>query len=46
LTPSSSYIVTGKVVMAGTIAATEIGIKILIFYFHERVWALIPWGHR
>jgi uncharacterized membrane protein len=32
--------------MAGTIAATEIVTKILIYYFHERVWALIPWGWR
>ncbi len=21
-------------------------IKILIYYFHERVWALVPWGKR
>jgi uncharacterized membrane protein len=41
-----SLIVTGKVVVAGTIAATEIGTKILIYYFHERVWAVIPWGRR
>src|SRR5215471_15825285 len=41
-----SYIVTGKVVIAGTIAATEIFTKILIYYFHERAWALIPWGRR
>jgi uncharacterized membrane protein len=39
-----SYFVTGKVVMAGTIAATEIVTKILIYYFHGRVWALFPWG--
>ena len=41
-----SLIVTGKIVIAGTIAATEVGTKILIYYFHERVWALIPWGRR
>jgi len=29
-----SYFVTGKVVMAGTIAGTEIVTKILIYYFH------------
>jgi uncharacterized membrane protein len=39
-----SLIVTGKVVIAGAIAITEIGTKILIYYFHERAWALIPWG--
>jgi uncharacterized membrane protein len=41
-----SYIVTSKVVIAGTTAATEIFTKILIYYFHERAWALIPWGRR
>jgi uncharacterized membrane protein len=41
-----SLIVTGKVVIAGTIAATEIGTKILIYYFHERAWALVPWGRK
>ena len=41
-----SLIVTGKIVIAGTIAATEIGTKILIYYFHERAWALVPWGSR
>jgi uncharacterized membrane protein len=41
-----SLIVTGKVAIAGTIAATEIGTKILIYYFHERAWALISWGRR
>ena len=41
-----SLIVTAKIVIAGTIAATEVGTKILIYYFHERVWALIPWGRR
>ena len=41
-----SLIVTGRVVIAGTIAATEIGTKILIYYFHERAWALVPWGRK
>jgi uncharacterized membrane protein len=33
-------------VIAGTIAATEIGTKILIYYFHERAWTLVPWGRK
>ena len=41
-----SYVVTGKIVIAGTIAATEIFTKILIYYFHERAWAIVPWGRR
>ena len=39
-----SYFVTGKATIAGTIAAVEIATKILIYYGHERIWALIPWG--
>jgi uncharacterized membrane protein len=41
-----SFIVTGKVSLAGTIAAVEVATKIMIYYLHERVWAVIPWGHR
>jgi len=35
-----------EVVMAGAIAGTEIVTKILIYYFHERAWALIHWRRR
>ena len=31
--------------MAGLIAATEVLTKIVLFYFHERIWTVIPWGH-
>jgi len=41
-----SYLVSGKVTVAGTIAGLEVFTKIVLFYFHERAWALIPWGHR
>jgi len=41
-----SFLVTGKVSIAGTIAAVEVTTKIVIYYLHERVWAVIPWGHR
>jgi uncharacterized membrane protein len=41
-----SFFVTGRVSLAGTIAAVEVVTKILIYYLHERVWAAIPWGHR
>jgi uncharacterized membrane protein len=41
-----SCFVTGKAAIAGTIAAVEVGTKILIYYVHERVWTIIPWGHR
>jgi uncharacterized membrane protein len=41
-----SFFVTGKVSIAGSIASIEIITKILIFYLHERVWAMVRWGHR
>jgi uncharacterized membrane protein len=41
-----SFFVTGKVSLAGTIAAVEVVTKIMIYYLHERVWAAISWGHR
>jgi uncharacterized membrane protein len=39
-----SFIVTGKVSIAGSIAATELFSKIVLYYGHERMWALIHWG--
>jgi uncharacterized membrane protein len=41
-----SYFVTGKVSLAGTIAAVEVTTKTVIYYLHERGWAKISWGHR
>jgi uncharacterized membrane protein len=40
-----SAIVTGRLSVAGSIAATELFTKVLLYYFHERVWAVIRWGH-
>ncbi len=41
-----SFFVTGKVTIAGSIASIEVVTKILIYYLHERAWAVIPWGRR
>jgi sulfate adenylyltransferase large subunit len=41
-----SFFVTGSKGLAGAIAGTEIVTKIIIYYFHERLWTLVPWGHR
>jgi uncharacterized membrane protein len=41
-----SFIVTGKISLAGSIASIEVVTKILIYYLHERVWMLVPWGHQ
>lgn len=29
---------------AGWIAGVEVGTKIMLYYFHERAWAMIRWG--
>ena len=39
------FIFTADVKTAGSIAGTEVVTKILLYYFHERIWALVPWGH-
>ena len=41
-----SYFVTGKAVLAGTIAGVEIMTKTILYYLHERVWTVVLWGHR
>ena len=39
-----SWLITGNAKFAGTIASTEVITKILLFYFHERAWAVVRWG--
>jgi uncharacterized membrane protein len=39
-----SFIITGRFTIAGSIAGTELLTKVLLYYFHERIWATIPWG--
>jgi uncharacterized membrane protein len=41
-----SWILTGRVEIAGSIAGLEIITKIAWYYLHERVWAVVPWGRR
>ena len=39
-----SWLFTGNAKAAGAIASTEVITKILLYYFHERVWSSIRWG--
>jgi uncharacterized membrane protein len=39
-----SFVLSGKVGLAGAIASVEVITKIALYYFHERVWSIIPWG--
>lgn len=39
-----SWFFTSDAGAAGAIASTEVLTKILLYYFHERVWSTINWG--
>jgi uncharacterized membrane protein len=39
-----TLIITGSSVFAGSVALTETLTKIVFYYGHERIWALISWG--
>jgi uncharacterized membrane protein len=41
-----SFLITGRIAIAGSIAGAEILTKIALYYVHERVWALVPYGLR
>jgi len=39
-----TYLTTGEVKTAATIASIEFPVKLLIYYLHERAWILVPRG--
>lgn len=39
-----SWLLTGKLTLAGSIAGLELVTKLGWYYFHERLWAAISWG--
>ncbi len=39
-----SFIITGSLKFAGSIAGTEVVTKIFLYYCHERAWSYVPWG--
>lgn len=39
-----SLVVTGKIDMAAAIVSIEVIVKIVIYFFHERIWSKIRWG--
>lgn len=41
-----SWLITGNLTFAGSIASIEVVTKIVLYYFHERAWALVPFGKR
>jgi len=41
-----SLAITGKIDMAAAIVSIEVVVKIVIYFFHERIWSKIKWGLR
>jgi uncharacterized membrane protein len=39
-----SYILTGEIGLATTIASVDFITKLLLYFFHERIWNTIKWG--
>ena len=41
-----SYIVTGKIIVSLAIGGTEMVVKPLVYWCHERVWNKVSWGKK
>lgn len=39
-----SWLITGKPTVALSIGAVELVTKMLLYFFHERIWDRISWG--
>lgn len=39
-----SYVITGKLDLAFSIGGVELVTKMVLYFFHERVWNSIKWG--
>jgi len=39
-----SWLVTGTLEMAFTIGSIEMLTKMILYFFHERLWNIIKWG--
>jgi uncharacterized membrane protein len=39
-----SYVVTGEIGLATSIAFVDFLTKLLLYFFHERIWNHIKWG--
>jgi uncharacterized membrane protein len=39
-----SLVVTGRLDWAAAIVSIEVFVKIIVYFFHERIWTKIKWG--
>lgn len=38
------YLMTGNIVLSGTVGFADLVLKTIGYYVHERIWARIEWG--
>lgn len=41
-----SWLITGEVSLALSIGSIELVTKMILYFFHERLWNLIKWGKK
>jgi uncharacterized membrane protein len=41
-----SLLITKKPFIAASIASVEVLTKIVLYYFHERIWNRVSWGRK
>jgi uncharacterized membrane protein len=39
-----SYVLTGEIALATSIASVDFLTKLILYFFHERIWNKIKWG--
>lgn len=39
-----SYFLTGKISVAASIASIDFLTKMVLYFFHERIWNAVKWG--
>jgi len=39
-----SYLLTGKMTLAASIASIDFLTKMVLYFFHERLWNMVKWG--
>lgn len=39
-----SWFITGKIALALSIGGIELVTKMVLYFFHERIWNIIKWG--
>ena len=39
-----AWFITGEITMALSIGSIEVVTKMILYFFHERIWNLIKWG--